>query len=133
LKDDETFRVRFILLEPENRRVLVSTLETKNEDSKEHWVDFKMWDYAMMLMLKEKATAYSPQARSFMLDSDKLDNLKIKYLMKEWSFSEIDPAMKLQHVNGILTDESITMFSNLYPVIAVNIIREMNKVLEGYA
>lgn len=133
LKDNETFRIRFKVLEPESGIVKVyrSGLETNNE-SYEHWVEFKMWDYETMIKLKKSSTKYHNETRTFYVDQDFYDELKIKNLMKSWSFGEVDPHMKLQHFNGVMTDESFGLIKRLYPFVVTKIIQEMNAVLEGY-
>jgi hypothetical protein len=53
--------------------------------------------------------------------------------MKSWSFGEVEPHMKLQHFNGILTDESWKLLQSMYPCVVQAMIERMNAALEGYA
>ena len=68
-----------------------------------------MWDYEAMVGLRKKATRYHKESGSFYVDHDYYNELKVSFLLKNWSFGEIDPHMKIQHANGILTDESFKM------------------------
>jgi hypothetical protein len=130
LKPQETFRVRFAVLEPENDRVRV----TVDEDRQgiQHWAEFLMWDYAKMIELRKKSTKYQNETRTFYVDNDMLNELKLKHLLKSWSFGEVDPYLKLHHTDGVLTDESWQFIKAMYPCIVQAMIERMNAVLEGY-
>ena len=119
------------MLEPENGRVIVVHEENKDTDTAEHWVEFKMWDYATMTRLRKESMKYHYESRTFYVDQDMFDEVKIRNLMSSWSFGEIDEKAKLVHFNGLLVDESMNMIKNFYPSLVVVIIREMNTVLEG--
>lgn len=131
LKKDETFRIRFAVLEPEEGRVRAVADEVR--EGVQHWAEFLMWDYTKMTEMRKKATKYHLDSRSFYVDQDALNELKFKNLMKSWSFGEVDPQMKLHHFNGILTDESWKMVQNMYPCLVSAMIERMNAVLEGWA
>jgi hypothetical protein len=131
LEPEETFRIRFNLDEIENERVKL-TLYEKGPNSVEHWVEFRMWDYNAMVNLRKRATQYHDQSNTFYVDTDAFNDLKIKFLLKDWSFGHLDPHMKLTHFQGSLSDESFSAFKNLLPWIASAIVRKMNEVLEGY-
>lgn len=130
-KEDEVFRVRFKTLDVENNRVVAVFSETTSQDTQEHWVEFKMWDYDMMVKLRREATEYYNKSQSYHVDQDKFNELKVKHLMTKWSFGEVDSHLRLQHTNGVLTDESLEQFKRLYPCIVIVILRCMNEVLEG--
>jgi hypothetical protein len=49
----------------------------------------------------------------------------------DWSFSEIDNKFKLLHTDGVLSDESYSVFCGLLPNIANAIVNSMNDVLEN--
>ena len=132
-KENETFRIRFLLKEINDKRVKLALEENHNDTTKEHWVEFHMWDYETMVSLRKRATKYHQEGGSFYIDHDYYNDLKVSSLLKDWSFGELDPHMKLQHVNGALTDESIVLFRSLYPWVVSSIIQKMNEVLEGYA
>lgn len=130
LKQDEKFRIRFTLDEVKNKRVRF-TLEEGGSNIVEHWVEFKMWDYNMMISLRKSATRYHKESGSFYVDHDLFNDLKVKNLLQDWSFAQIEPHMKLQHINGVLTDESFRIFREMYPWVISAIINKMNIVLEG--
>ena len=133
IKKDETFRIRFNLdeLEKEDGKFELHLTE-KGGDSVEHWFEFRMWDYNAMVNLRKKATKYHNESNTFYVDADLFNDVKIIFLLKDWSFGQIDPHMKLTHHDGRLSDESISAFKNLVPMIANSIIFKMNEVLEGY-
>jgi len=133
IKKDETFRIRFDLdeLEKEDGKFELSLIEGGG-DTVEHWFEFRMWDYNAMVNLRKKATKYHDDSNTFYVDADLFNDVKIIFLLKDWSFGQIDPHMKLTHHEGRLSDESISAFKNLVPMIANSIIFKMNEVLEGY-
>jgi hypothetical protein len=129
-KDGETFRIRFKTLEPEKGQVVVSSDEAT--DRVEHWVEFRMWDYDLMIKLRKQATKYSAESRTFYVDQDVFNELKLRHLLSNWSFGEVDAHMKLNHKDGVLVDESYEAFKRLYPCVSMSIVFKMNEVLEGY-
>jgi hypothetical protein len=131
LQDNELFRIRFNLEEIEEKRITMSLEEYKGTDTVEHWVEFKMWDYSAMIALRKMATKYHKDSGSFYVDHDMYNDLKIRSLLMDWSFAQIDPHMKIQHHNNALTEDSFKMFRSLYPWVVNAIINKMNVVLEG--
>ena len=131
LQKDETFKVRFCLEEIEGKRIKIHLTE-KGPDVIEHWVEFKMWDYNAMINLRKRATKYDEKSGTFYVDTDFFNDLKIQYLLKDWSFGQIEPHMKLTHFKNSLSDESFQMFKSFYPWISSAIVSKMNEVLEGY-
>lgn len=96
-----------------------------------HWVKFRMWTYEEELKWKNQCMEYDFQSRSFKLNPSKLDELKIRNLIKDWSFAEHEAKFKLLHVNKVLSDESYDIFKGFFPTIINNIIFLMNQVLEN--
>ena len=131
LQDNENFRIRFDLEEAEKKRITLNLEESRNPNTVEHWVEFKMWDYSAMIVLRKRATKYHKESGSFYVDHDMYNDLKVRSLLADWSFSQIDPHMKLQHQNNSLTEDSFKMFRSLYPWVVSAIINKMNVVLEG--
>ena len=62
---------------------------------------------------------------------EKLNERKIRRLLLDWSFGEYDDRLKLLHCDGMLSDESYSVFMGLYPSIAGTIVDMMNLVLES--
>ena len=91
---------------------------------------FRMWAYDEMVNLKKMATNYDPLKRIHMVDHDVLNRLKIQRLMVSWTFDKDNPRLRIQHVNGVMTDEGWKAFISLQPNISAYIIEEMNKVYE---
>lgn len=132
VRPDSEFSVKFCL-GFKDERIVVYTEEAylKLEGLERHQVTFRMWKYEEELSWKNQCMEFDPQTRSFKLNQTKLDELKIRNLIKEWSFSEIDPKFKLLHVNKVLSDESYDVFKGFFPTIINNIIFLMNQVLEN--
>jgi hypothetical protein len=93
-------------------------------------VVFRMWSYDEMIEMRKMATSYDSQKRIHMIDNDALNRLKIQRLMVSWTFGETNSRLVIQHVNGVMTDESWNAFINLQPNLSCHIIEEMNKVYE---
>lgn len=96
-----------------------------------HWVKFRMWNYGEELQWKSEFLEYNSVSKTQLLNTDKLNERKIKYLMLDWSFGESEDSLKLLHCDGRLSDESYDMFMGLYPSIAKTIVNLMNSVLEN--
>lgn len=99
-------------------------------DIEEHNVVFRMWTYDEMIELKKMATEYDPKKRIHMTDNDLLNRLKVQRLMLSWTFDRDNPRLRIQHSNGILTDESWEAFVSLQPNITSHILEEMNRIYE---
>ena len=95
-----------------------------------HSVIFRMWHYDEMVGMRKMATNYDAQKRIHMIDNDALNRLKIQRLLVSWTFDRDNVRLRIQHVQGVMTDESWTAFTLLQPNISSYIIDEMNKVYE---
>jgi hypothetical protein len=93
-------------------------------------VVFRMWTYDEMVEMRKMATTYDAQKRIHMIDNDALNRLKIQRLMVSWTFDSENPRLRIQHVQGVMTDESWAAFKRLQTNISDYIIGEMNKVFE---
>jgi hypothetical protein len=91
---------------------------------------FRMWTYDEMIEMRKMATNYDSQKRVHMIDNDALNRLKIQRLMVSWTFDTDNPRLRIQHVNGVMTDEGWKAFASLQPNISSYIIDEINKVYE---
>lgn len=131
VRPESEFKIEFCLGEKDGR-IVVYTKEAflQLPDLECHWVVFRMWKYEEELDWKNKCQEYDPQSRSFKTNTNKLDELKVRHLIKSWSFEEYDPKFKLLHANRYLSDESYDIFKGFYPTIINNIIFLMNQVLE---
>ena len=128
---ESEFTIRFCLGFNEGRvQVYTADSYLKQEELERHWVKFRMWKYEEELSWQNQSMEYQHQTRSFIHNQNKLNELKVRHLIKEWSFEEYDPKFKLLHVNGVLSDESYNIFKGFFPTIINNIIYLMNQVLE---
>ena len=132
VRPDSEFTVQFCLKFSDNGQVSVYAKDSflQLDNLEKHWAKFRMWTYKESLEWKNQCMEFDQQIRSFKQNNCKLNELKIRHLIKDWSFSEIDPKFKLLHVNGVLSDESYEMMMGLYPQILDNILILMNNVLE---
>lgn len=130
VKPDSTFTVKFGLTTIDGRVIVVDNNDDLIPDVEKHWVTFRMWKFSEELDLKSKATDYDANKKIHMLNNDKLNEIKVRTLILDWSFSEKDMSLKLLHVNKYLSDEGLAILYNLYPSVVRYIINKMNEVLE---
>ncbi len=128
-----TFFIRFGLVQKEDGR-FVPIREDAIEgipEAESHWVKFRMWTYNEELDWKDKCTEYDSRSKMQMINTAKLNEIKLRWLMLDWSFGEYDSQLKLLHCDGKLSDESYNLFKGMYPSIANTIVDMMNLVLES--
>ena len=89
-----------------------------------------MWGYDEMVDMKKMATSYDATKRMHTIDNDLLNRLKVQKLIVSWTFGNDNPRLKIQHVNGVMTDESWNAFKLLQTNISTYLLDEMNKVYE---
>jgi len=124
---DTVFTVTIHTKEKEGRWILMMGPGRGIETNR---VVFRMWSYDEMIEMRKMSTSYDAQRRVHMIDNDMLNRLKIQRLMVSWTFDTDNPRLRIQHANGVMTDESWKAFVSLQPNIATYIIDEMNKVYE---
>ena len=124
---DQKFTISLTVVEHKGRWLPVDRMMRGAED---HTVTFRVWTFEEMVDLRRKATSYDPVKRASVLDEDLLNRLKVQKLLLSWTFDRDNPRLSIQHVNGVLTDESWRAFTNLSAAIAERIMLEMNAVLE---
>ena len=125
------FTIHFCIgFEHDRPHVYVENAKMAHPEYELHWVTFRMWTYREELDWKQRCTEYDNMTGISRLNTIKFNELKIRNLLKDWSFGENEPKFKLFHVNGILSDESYNLFNGMYPTIVDNIIFLMNQVLE---
>jgi len=95
-----------------------------------HEAVFRMWTYDEMVEMRKMATNYDVAKRMHTIDNDALNRFKVQRLMVSWTFDRDNPRLKVQHVNGVMTDEGWKAFASLQPNISTHILDEMNKVYE---
>lgn len=100
-------------------------------EAEPHWVKFRMWTYDEELRWKADCMEFNSQSKTQYINVERLNERKIRRLMLDWSFGEMEDRLKLLHCDGRLSDESYSMFRGLYPVIANRIVDMMNSVLEN--
>ena len=128
---DSVFYIKFGIVPKDGRIIVIPEDDVDFEKNAEaHWVKFKMWTYEQELEWKNQATEYDSIKRIHALNSDKLNEIKLRNLLVSWSFGEKEDSLKLFHIGGLLTDESLKTFYSLYPVVVRYIVECMNDVLE---
>ena len=124
---EDTFTVEIWLKKREQRWILCQPSE---KGSMKEEVVFRMWTYDEMVELRKMATTYDALKRIHMVDHDSLNRMKLQRLMVSWTFDKENPRLRIQHINGVLTDESWGAFVRLHPNICSFIIERMNLVYE---
>ena len=129
---DSTFTVKFGLVEQDGRFIPIKEDALLNYRGAELvWVKFRMWTFQEELDWKNSCNEFNNLYKCQVLNNDKLNELKIKRLILDWSFGENYDRLKLLHTDGRLSDESFNIFKGLYPSIVNTIIELMNNVLEN--
>ena len=128
---DSTFVLHFGIVAKEDRLVVIKVDDAvMTKGAEPHWVKFRMWQYPEELKWKNEATDFDASKRVHTLNNDRLNELKLRNLLLDWSFGVQEPDLRLMHVNGLLSDESLKVFFALYPTVIRHIIDRMNEVLE---
>jgi hypothetical protein len=132
ISKDTNFTISFGLVQIDNRFVIIQKEHIPYTTGAETvWVKFRMWNYLEELKWKDECLEYNKELKTQYLDLNKLNEIKIKKLILDWSFSEVDNKFKLLHTDGVLSDESYSVFCGLLPNIANAIVNSMNDVLEN--
>ena len=129
---DSEFTVKFCLGFEEDGRIMAYKEDSylRLEGLEQHWAKFRMWTFKEELDWKSQCMEFDPVSRGFKQNILKLNEIKIRRLIKDWSFANVDPKFKLLHVDGVLSDESYNVMMGFNPVIMDNLIVLMNNVLE---
>lgn len=129
VSDDSKFTVKLHMRQVTPGRWKMVSVEEEGGSVEE--VVFRMWTFDEMVEMRKMATSFDQIRRTYLVDYDALNRLKVQRLMMSWTLDRDNPRLKLHHVNGVLTDESWAVFSKrLLPAIAQHIIDEMNQVYE---
>lgn len=133
ITDSSYFIIRFGLLQKDDGRFIPIKEDALDgiAEAEPHWVKFRMWNYGEELAWKSEFMEYNNAMKSQYLNIEKLNERKIRRLLLDWSFGEYDDRLKLLHCDGMLSDESYSVFMGLYPSIAGTIVDMMNLVLES--
>lgn len=132
INKDTIFYIKFGIayIKEQQDRLIIVQYDKSNKEVENHWLKFRMWSYQQCNRLKDSCCEQD-MYKNYIYNKTKLFRTKIKYLLLDWSFKESNPDMKLMHVNGILSDQSINDFMNLHPNILFHIESELNKILEN--
>lgn len=122
---DTTFDVDIKLKKQGPRWLIVSS-----DEDVAHKVVFRMWNYDEMVEMRKMSMSYDSSKRMHMIDNDALNRLKIQKLLVSWTFGDENPRLKLNHVQGVMTDESWETFKRLQPNIITFILDGANSVYE---
>ena len=132
IRPDSEFTIEFCLEFSEDEKITILRKDAylTTDGLERHWVKFRMWNFKEEMKWKNEATEFDSQIRFFRQNTEKLNELKLRNLIKDWSFAQEDPKFKLLHVNGVLSDESYEVLMGLHPTILDAIIILMNGRLE---
>lgn len=132
VNENSFFIIRFGLVQLQGRIIVVDQEQIDQiQQGEKHWVKFRMWNYKEQLQWKDKSLKYNHQSKSFVINNQILNEIKLRNLIKDWSFAEYSDKYKLLHVNKYLSDESYEIFKGFFPNIINEIIRKMNLVLQN--
>lgn len=129
---DSIFYIKFGIqfIEQEQDRIVIVQYDKANPNIENHWMKFRMWNYQQYNSFRD-ACCQLDQYKNYIYNRPKLFKIKIKHLLLDWSFKQSDPNMKLMHVNGILSDQSIDDFMRLHTNILMYVQRQLNNVLQA--
>lgn len=129
---DTCFYIKFgvCFVQQQEKMLYIVQYDKSNRNIENHWLKFRLWTYQQSCKIKDSC-CQPDQYRNYVYNKAKLFKTKIKYLLKDWSFKETDPNMKLLHVNQVLSDQSLNDFMNLHPQILFYIQQQLNVFLQG--
>ena len=128
---DSVFVIKFGIDFYDQRLIVINEYQVDDyPESQSHWVKFRMWTYKQQINWKDECMRFNNESRSFIIDNNKLNQLKVRRLIKDWSFAEHSDKFKLLHTNGVLSDQSYQIFKGFYPNVINAIIERMNRILQ---
>ena len=128
---DSVFVIKFGIDFYDQRLIVINDYQVDDyPESQSHWVKFRMWTYKQQITWKDECMRFNNESRSFIIDNNKLNQLKVRRLIKDWSFAEHSDKFKLLHTNGVLSDQSYQIFKGFYPNVINAIIERMNRILQ---
>lgn len=129
---DSTFYIKFGIefIEQQQDRIVITQYDKSNTNIQNHWLKFRMWSYQECNSFRDLC-CQQDQYRNYVYNKTKLFKMKVKHLLLDWSFKQSDPNMRLMHVNGILSDQSIDDFMRLHTNILFYVQRQLNNVLQA--
>lgn len=129
---DTTFYIKFgiAFIKQQQNRIVIVQYDKANSQIQNHWLKFRMWTYQQYNKFRDLCCEQD-QYRNYVYNRSKLFKMKIKHLLLDWSFKQSDPNMRLMHVNGILSDQSIDDFMRLHTNILLHVQNQLNNVLQA--
>ena len=133
VRPDTSFVVRFGIMEDNDGKFFPVPANVMYDDPnvEMHWVKFRMWTYDEKRKWKSECMDFNASKKALEVNVEKMNERKIRSLLLDWSFGKSGDDMKLLHCEGELSNESYSMFLNLYPSIANTIVDLMNTVLDN--
>lgn len=129
---DSIFYIKFgvSFVKEEEDRIIIVQYDKSLSDIQNHWLKFRMWTYQQCNKFKDMCCEQD-QYKNYVYNKSKLFKTKIKNLLLDWSFKQSDPNMRLMHVNGVLSDQSINDFMRLHTNILFYVQKQLNNVLQA--
>jgi len=125
----------------ERREVYAKTKKMFDEavakpTTKKEWTEWKYWDFSLRSKLEKMAEKEDPVTREITYDLNMLRDLKIKYLLLDWSFVDeegkkiplkrvIDPQTK----DEVLDEASFKRVMSMSPSVLIAFLGELNRNL----
>jgi len=102
----------------------------KQSAVKLEWMLWRYWDYRTRMKLEKLATVQNPVTRTSEMDPNLLNELKIKYLLLDWSFTDENGNKTLLKREGDqLTRESFELVMKMEPNLLLSFLAELNSRL----
>jgi len=124
----DTFTIEIWTKKIDNRWLVVNKGTVGAE---QHEVTCRMWSFDEEVTFRRMALQYDQEKRIHFVDNNLLDQIKLRRLLKSWTFEQDNPNLKLLHVNGVMSDQSWDAVRKLHRNILTFIIAKMNEVLDG--
>jgi len=94
------------------------------------WMLWRYWDYRTRMKLEKLAAVQNPVTRTSEIDPNLLNELKIKYLLLDWSFTDEDGnKTPLKREGDQLTKESFELVMKMEPNLLLSFLAELNSRL----
>lgn len=100
--------------------------QIKSNSVKKEYMEWKYWSYRLRCKIEKEASTRLPSGETI-IDPDKLNELKIKYLLVDWSFTdESGNKIPLKRTGDALDPDSLEKVLSLDPNILMAFLAELN-------
>lgn len=132
----KTFRVYILVDTSTNPPTLLDKEEVTEEELAQNpswrveWAEFIRWDFGTMTDITKQARTTDEITGTSTIDWIKLRELKLQYLLQDWSLEENGKKIELKRSGNKLDKESIDIVKSIDPRIINAFINKADRVLE---